>query len=778
MKTINFRRRLAIGLLILFAGVFAAPSYGLANLNDGLMGYWNCDECSGDTLHDSSGHNNHGIIDGVSWTTGVSGCALEIAGTNIVHFIPSSYDDSITSALTVTAWIKWYGPNPDLRASYIFDGRGYEYPKGFLFRVNPDSTLYFNLQQGSGSEIQSISHLCPHTWTHVAVVFDDTSNTLHLFINGVQDNMVTTTATYYNSDAPLAIGNNMWEDGNYAPLNGVIDEARIYNRALSADEIQMLYNAGTGLVGYWNFDECSGDTVYDQSGHGNHGTIDGASWTTGISGCALEIVGTNIVHNIPSSYDDSITSSLTVTAWIKWYGPNPDLRASYIFDGRGYEYPKGFLFRVNPDSTLYFNLQQGSGSEIQSTSPVDADTSWMHVAVVFDDTSNILRVFINGVQGNMVTTTATYYNSDAPLAIGNNMWEDGNYAPLNGVIDEACIYNRALNADEIEVLYCGRSYIPRGDVNGDGEINLGDVVYLITYLYKGGPPPDPIPVADVNCDCVVDLGDVVHLISYLYKGGPPPSCSNPPIASSESSPRSPQSLNKITKMATVGFGQIEKAKDGFFEIKLEGKIDMEIAGLQFDIIYDPNFVTLLEPALTSRTVGLQVFSNTKDGIQRIGIVDLSGQNYVPAGESPLIVLRGRGTDLSSIKIKEAILVDKDANKIPVEIVSEMKKGEEGSDVKESIVPKDFSLSQNLPNPFNPQTEISYDLPNACHVTLSIYNLLGQRIKTLVDEYQTTGHKTIRWDGKDDQGIQVASGIYFYQLQAGDFTDAKKMILMK
>jgi hypothetical protein len=63
-----------------------------------------------------------------------------------------------------------------------------------------------------------------------------------------------------------------------------------------------------------------------------------------------------------------------------------------------------------------------------------------------------------------------------------------------------------------------------GDCNGDGVINLGDVVYLITYLYKNGPAPNPILAGDVNCNGVVDLGDVVYLITYLYKGGPPPPC--------------------------------------------------------------------------------------------------------------------------------------------------------------------------------------------------------------------------------------------------------------
>ena len=64
----------------------------------------------------------------------------------------------------------------------------------------------------------------------------------------------------------------------------------------------------------------------------------------------------------------------------------------------------------------------------------------------------------------------------------------------------------------------------RGDVNGDGIVNVGDVVYLVSYLYKGGPPPDPVRIGDCNCDDIVNVGDVVFLVSYLYKGGPEPVC--------------------------------------------------------------------------------------------------------------------------------------------------------------------------------------------------------------------------------------------------------------
>ena len=63
-----------------------------------------------------------------------------------------------------------------------------------------------------------------------------------------------------------------------------------------------------------------------------------------------------------------------------------------------------------------------------------------------------------------------------------------------------------------------------GDLNGDLIIDVGDVVFLISYLYRGGPEPSPLEAGDVNCDGIVDLGDVVYLISYLYKNGPPPDC--------------------------------------------------------------------------------------------------------------------------------------------------------------------------------------------------------------------------------------------------------------
>ena len=94
------------------------------------------------------------------------------------------------------------------------------------------------------------------------------------------------------------------------------------------------------------------------------------------------------------------------------------------------------------------------------------------------------------------------------------------------------------------------------------------------------------------------------------------------------------------------------------------------------------------------------------------------------------------------------------------------------------IPKVFALAQNYPNPFNPSTEMAYDLPTPGNVRFEIFNILGQNVKTLVDEYQDAGTYKVTWNGDDNTGSSVASGVYFYRVSAGEFKDIKKMVLMK
>ena len=103
--------------------------------------------------------------------------------------------------------------------------------------------------------------------------------------------------------------------------------------------------------------------------------------------------------------------------------------------------------------------------------------------------------------------------------------ESDNYRiPVNSGGQPSAIGASASATFVIRAGFVHASQVKRGDANADGVIDLGDIVYLLNYLFKGDVPPRPIESGDINCDGVIDLGDIVHLLNYLFKGGPAPTC--------------------------------------------------------------------------------------------------------------------------------------------------------------------------------------------------------------------------------------------------------------
>jgi len=94
------------------------------------------------------------------------------------------------------------------------------------------------------------------------------------------------------------------------------------------------------------------------------------------------------------------------------------------------------------------------------------------------------------------------------------------------------------------------------------------------------------------------------------------------------------------------------------------------------------------------------------------------------------------------------------------------------------LPTQFGLDQNYPNPFNPTTKLSYALPKNAHVQLTVYNVLGQAVTTLVDQDMAAGVHEVTWNGRNSEGTQVSSGIYFYRISADNFSATKKMMMLK
>jgi hypothetical protein len=141
--------------------------------------------------------------------------------------------------------------------------------------------------------------------------------------------------------------------------------------------------------------------------------------------------------------------------------------------------------------------------------------------------------------------------------------------------------------------------------------------------------------------------------------------------------------------------------------------------------------------------------------------------YIESGQRKLFTIpitNGEG----NIQLYKASLSDNSGNLVQARISLD----------ENQEVPERFTLFQNYPNPFNPETNISFSLPEESEVNLKIYNLRGQLIKVLVNSRLKPGLHVFTWDGKDESGRDLSSGIYFYRLIAGEYSGAKKMVRIK
>jgi hypothetical protein len=131
-----------------------------------------------------------------------------------------------------------------------------------------------------------------------------------------------------------------------------------------------------------------------------------------------------------------------------------------------------------------------------------------------------------------------------------------------------------------------------------------------------------------------------------------------------------------------------------------------------------------------------------------------------------------------VRLSRTVGGDEQVVELKLSSIEEGQVDEAAKDVEESSLPDGYSLSQNYPNPFNPTTQFDFSLPSTEHVTVEIYNINGQKVRTLVDQTYGPGTYTIEWDATSDNGQPVASGVYLYRFTAGDVTQTRKMSFVK
>ncbi len=281
----------------------------------------------------------------------------------------------------------------------------------------------------------------------------------------------------------------------------------------------------------------------------------------------------------------------------------------------------------------------------------------------------------------------------------------------------------------------------RGNADGDpgDAVNVADLTYLVDYLFFDGPAPPCEEEGDVEGSGAINVADLTYLVDYLFMDGPPP----PPCGGSKGADAAHKPHSGIELNATY--------ENGTTAISLESSVDLrgiqiELAGWQTGVP-----IKLVDD-------DLELFFHQKEKAARVGILDMQGSALIRKGSRFLVRLPGQ------YEIVEALVSDLEHNAL-IPTINPTAKG--------ANLPTEFSLNQNYPNPFNPATTMSFSLPDAVDVKLEIYNIMGQKVTTLIDDRREAGNHVVQWDGSD-----AASGIYFYRITAGQYTESKKMLLLK
>jgi hypothetical protein len=452
----------------------AAPQQN--KLTTGLVGYWPFNgtdiNWATNTAYDRSSSGNNGTITGATVYPGKLGQALKFRGPGNSDYVDAtSLSSYYTAPFSASLWIKFdklpsatatvvralaQNRNGDPWAIWYLEGL---YQNDMLNFVVVDSGLT-NHNLISDSAIQA------NTWYHVVMALDGSYN-MRMYINGVQQGTTPNSGSITGTPLVFRIGGSL-DSGNTFP--GAIDDVRIYNRVLSADEIKELYNQAastynasqqnqltTGLVGYWSFDgkdiNWATNTAYDRSSSGNNGTITGATAYPGKLGQGLSFNGTSDYVSLPTSFLNQSVTALTVCGWIylNTLGTG-DTDDSAIFSKSSYDTVLWYNYNADLGTKRYtFNFGDASNpaNRVDSITLATAGV-WQHVCGVMNGTTRY--IYLNGVLDN--TNTGGISSASLLVAvarIGN--WDFSTDFLANGRLDDVRVYNRALSAEEVKRLY-------------------------------------------------------------------------------------------------------------------------------------------------------------------------------------------------------------------------------------------------------------------------------------------------------------------------------------
>ena len=223
-------------------------------------------------------------------------------------------------------------------------------------------------------------------------------------------------------------------------------------------------------------------------------------------------------------------------------------------------------------------------------------------------------------------------------------------------------------------------------------------------------------------------------------------------------------------------------EQGVIHVTLDNSTVGEVAAGEMVITFDKDVFTIDDIVKTSRSeeIDLFLFNDHAEGVSFVftGIGHSIAPGTGPIADIEFTVDAGAAQTLYNwCFLPGTIVADPLGNELPhTTVCLDFKVSVEP--VHLDVVPTQYDLSQNYPNPFNPTTTLELSLPVSVHVRAEVYNVVGQRIRELVNSELPTGYYTLNWDGLNDHGQTVTSGVYFVRLRAGEFTKSVKMLLLK
>jgi len=294
----------------------------------------------------------------------------------------------------------------------------------------------------------------------------------------------------------------------------------------------------------------------------------------------------------------------------------------------------------------------------------------------------------------------------------------------------------------------------KGDANFDNNVDISDVLAVVNFVLESDfPTADEFRNVDVNEDEQINIADVIKVVDIIF------------------------GVNSLRPVGdySAGLASVNLLVDhGSQNIVFAIENGSALRGFQFDLNYDPHFISLLSPSLSKQQENTIINTNNlSDGVQRFIIADMAGDFLEGEGINFVSIpfeFNGSKFDVSNISLENINLVSSNGSFLDHLVrVNSLDVG---------LNPDKYSLLQNFPNPFNPTTEITFSLPTDSFVELSVFNMVGQKVRSLSSDNFKAGYHSIVWNGMDDSGSSVASGMYFYSIHMGNYGNTKKMLFLK